>query len=100
MQNNVIRVLNPLLFSFKPLSNEWATHFVPEASGRKTSDSFITDDGDDGGIERKTEARSNSRCSNNNNKINRKFKKRDTNKGIVMKRKITKLKKKKTENNK
>lgn len=33
------------------------THVLPDASGRKTSKSFIRRDGD-GGIERKTEARS------------------------------------------
>lgn len=44
-------------------------HVLPEASGRKTSESFIRKDGDEG-IERKTEARSNERnVKNNNNKM-------------------------------
>lgn len=37
--------------------------FLPDASGRKTSESFVRKDGD-GGIERKIEARSNERSSN------------------------------------
>lgn len=47
-------------FSFKSLSDEWGTHILPDASGRKTSESFVRKDGE-GGIERKTEARSNKR---------------------------------------
>lgn len=47
-------------FSFKSLSDKWGTHMLPDASGRKTSESFIRKDGD-GGIERKIEARSNKR---------------------------------------
>lgn len=50
-------------FSFQLLSDKCGTHILPDASGRKTSESFIRKDGD-GGIERKTEARSSERSSN------------------------------------
>lgn len=45
--------------------------FLPDASGRKTSESFIRKDGD-GQIERKTEPRSNERSSNKSIKIKQK----------------------------
>lgn len=40
------------------MSDDWGTHVLPDASGRETSESFIDKDGD-GGIEKKTDARSN-----------------------------------------
>lgn len=48
------------------LQNKWVTRVLPDASGRKTSESFIAKDGD-GGIERKTEASSNKSNKNQTN---------------------------------